>query len=56
MDVTYSGCPSAGTAPKGAPQPTGGFPGTTADGFDFSGSDPFPSGSETWSFKGTPTS
>lgn len=56
MDVTYSGCPSQGTRTKSAPQPTNGFPGTTADGFAFSGSESFPSGSETWSLTGTPRS
>ena len=58
MDVTYSGsgCQSAGTLPRGAPKQTGGLPGTTADGFAFSGSYPSPSGSQSWSLTGTPTS
>jgi hypothetical protein len=65
MDVTLSNCddPHAdGTTQMGAPQPTGGFPGRTADGFSFAGHDDFPpqdpgdSGSETWNLKGTPTS
>jgi hypothetical protein len=56
MTVTRSGCGNDGTFMKSAPKPTSGLPGTTADGFDFSGSSSYPSGSETWSFAGTPRS
>jgi hypothetical protein len=61
MDITLSSCPDPmedGTITDGAgaPKPTGELPGTTADGFAFSGSYPSPSGSETWSLTGTPTS